>query len=143
MSETRRRLIITLICLGAFLAPATLSYALWSSSAMATITVVTASAVPASPGNYRCVNAPNKNQRNVAWNTVTGATGYRLFVLKDGGWTQFKSVSSPTVSVLLKDNEILNVSSPQQTLVRAFNSNGESGDSNTLTLHLGDTTACP
>jgi hypothetical protein len=74
---------------------------------------------------------------------VTGATEYRLYVLKSGTWTLFKTVPGPTVTALLKDNEIQGVPSPQQTLVRAATSSDGSGDSNIVTLKMGDTTTCP
>jgi hypothetical protein len=104
MTRALRALLVMVVGLAVFLAPATVTYALWSAKATGTATVTVASPSPTAPPAtpvVACGSRANNNEFSIAWAQVTGATQYtvhRSATNLDGSYSQIATVAatSPT-----------------------------------------------
>jgi Fibronectin type III domain len=131
-----RPLIVAVLALGTFLAPGWAAYALWSSTATATLSGVStapAPAVPGAPGNAACTGAT----RVLSWtapSTGGAPTGYNVY--RDNG----NSVGTTTSTTFTLTEAAMG--SPQQTngkytvLVKAYNISGEGAASATVPVQF-------
>ena len=102
-----------------------------SSNAVTVTTSGCTGGVPGVPGNNR-VTGQTASSISLAWNTSTGTvSGYRVFE----GTTQRAQVTGTTATV-----SGLGACTSHTYTIRAFNTNGESANSNAAT---GSTTGCP
>jgi hypothetical protein len=75
VSTLARLLVGTVLGLACFLAPASVAYALWSTTATATMAVTTATATP----TLSCGGRLNNNAFSMSWSAVAGTTAYTTF----------------------------------------------------------------
>ena len=141
-----RALIVAAIALGTFLAPGVAAYALWSSTATATLTGVTTAAAPAAPNaptNLSC-SGSGTGARTLSWSApVAGGTpaGYRVYRSDTGtkvGETGATSISLTEVQV---GNDKSNQMYP--VVVRSYNITAESTTGNpTYTMSFKTNQSC-
>ena len=82
-----RALIVAAIALGTFLAPGMAAYALWSSTATATLTGVTTAAAPAAPGAPTGLNCTGTSTKVLTWSAGSGGAPTSYTVYRDNGNT--------------------------------------------------------
>lgn len=125
----KRRSLIALVLAATFVAPAGVSYALWSATATTTMTVSISSPSPtalASPSNLRCTGG--RGQPSVLhWDGAAGATGYKIY--RPGSTNPLRTVPAQSVSAsFVKDDmgDPIEPSEKYDLIVKTYNSSGES-----------------
>lgn len=85
MNHTRKPLLVLALSLLAFIASATGAYALWNTTATATLNVATAAAAPPAapdpPSGITCLREPVSGESavRIGWSAVAGATSYEVW----------------------------------------------------------------
>ena len=142
MRKTRRTIIISAIGVMAFLAPATTAYALWSTSATATLTVSTAASAPVPPGGITCQG--NRDSISLSWPAVPGATEYRIYRL-DGPVYVPLATTTITTSPAFSEASMLEPQNPNNkynVVVRSYSSAGSFAESAAFEIRFKQQTGC-
>ena len=142
MRKTPRAAIIGALGALAFLAPATTAYALWSTTATASLTVSTAASVPLPPGGITCNG--NKDSISLSWPAVAGATEYRVYRLSGAVYIPIATTTSTTSPVFTEGSmlEPQNPNNKYNVVVRSYNSAGASADSAVFEIRFKQQTGC-
>ncbi|MGN6131055.1 MAG: hypothetical protein ACTHOK_12015 [Nocardioidaceae bacterium] len=128
MRRYARRALVATAAVAAFMAPASVSYALWSVSATGTVTVTTAGLAAPS---IKCVNWKSSNSYTISWSAVSGATSYgisRATTNTDGSFTEVATSTSASAAAPVPSDGTYYVR------VKAKTSSASSAFSNTLQL---------
>lgn len=134
MTRALRALLVMTAGLAVFLAPATVTYALWSATAQGTATVTVAAPVPPATPVVACGSRANNNEFSIAWAQVSGATQYtvhRSASNLDGSYAQIATVAagSPTSYTATVETD-----GTHFFRVRASNAAGTSAFSKTVSI---------
>lgn len=132
MKKYLRPLLVLGLCLAAFLAPASVAYALWSTAATGTLNVSVASSPansgPAAPEGLACTSSKNDKAVTLSWKTVPGVT---YAVLHRG--TSTVVVSPVTSPKTLNDK---NMTNNVQLVIRASDASGSSSSAQYFDIQL-------
>jgi hypothetical protein len=144
MNRLIRPFVIGALATFVFLAPASVAYALWSTTAAGSVTVTTSSPAPT------LVTAPTVSctgsgtSPTLTWTSVAGAARYRVFRGSVSG-TPIKTVDAPATSVVLIQQDLGNPPEPSEkypVVVTAANSFGESAPSNVFIIQFKRNGGC-
>ncbi len=142
MRKAPRATIVGALGALAFLAPATTTYALWTSSATATLSVTTGAPAPTPPGGVSCNGS--SDSISLFWAAVPGATEYRIYRLNGTAYVQIATVTGTTSPVFTEGSmlEPKNPNDKYNLVVRAYNSAGAFADSAVFEIRFKQKTGC-
>jgi hypothetical protein len=123
MARLNRSLIAAGVCLGAFLAPATAAYALWSTTATGTVQVSVATPSPAGPSAPTSLKCDKVQPRDVLISWTGSAVRYRLVATFAGGSLTFDNILSQSQQLTGDPDTNINGAKDVTVTVTAFDSN--------------------
>ena len=139
-----RALIVAAIALGTFLAPGVAAYALWSSTATATLTGVTTAAAPAAPGAPTGLDCTGTSTKVLTWSAGSGGAPTSYTVYRDNGASDVTAGTSTTTSLTITE-AMMGPTVPNQkytVYVTATNITGTSAASANLQVNMKAGQAC-
>ena len=98
-----RPLVVAALALGTFLAPGWAAYALWSSTATATLTGVTTAAAPAAPGKPTGLACTGTATKVLTWTAGAGGAATSYTVYRDNGASDVTVGTSGTTSLTITE----------------------------------------
>ncbi|MGN6575108.1 MAG: hypothetical protein ACTHKG_05430 [Nocardioides sp.] len=104
-SKAKRLVVFTAACLAAVLAPGTVAYALWSTTATGTLTVTTASAVVAPPVGPIGCTGKNAAAVVLTWNAPSGPAPAQYQVYE--GAAVLAQVTHPATTVSIPESALV------------------------------------
>ena len=128
---------VAVLCSLAFVVPGTAAFALWSSTATATLSVTTAPAF--TPPTVSC--AWNGATLDVNWTASPGATSYRVYSRSGSSYTLLMNGLTGT-SLSIPSSSMSGLPNPVTVVMRAFNGSTESADSNAKSVKYSITRNC-
>jgi len=130
MTRTRRRVLVLVLALAAFLVPAATAYAVWSTTATVAMSVNTIAVVaPTAPTGVTCTGTGDPLV--LSWTAVTGATEYRIY--QSPGNTLLRTVTTTGTQFTEAQMATPMTSQKYDVFVRAWNEGGESPSSTPTT----------
>lgn len=141
-----RALVVAAIALGTFLAPGVAAYALWSSTATATLSGVTTAAAPAAPGKPTGLACSGTATKVLTWTAGSpGGAPTSYTVYRDNAANDSTVGTVTTTSLTITEAMMGTPTIPNQkytVYVTATNITGTSAASTTLQVNLKPGQAC-
>ena len=140
-----RPLIVAALALGTFLVPGWAAYALWSSTATATLNGVTTAAAPAAPGKPTGLTCTGTATKVLSWTAGPGGAATSYTVYRDNAANDVTVGTSTTTSLTITEAMMGTPTVPngKYTLyVTATNISGTSAASTTVTAMMKPSQAC-
>jgi len=146
MTNLRRSVMVLVLCLAAFLAPAGVAFALWSATATGEVTVTTSERT-AAPTDFVCTDMDDDDgdgEADFDWSAVTAATEYRIYELDRGTWELRRDDIDESYANNLSRNAGEGSNDDEQVLeVTAVSPlGGESERSNQIEVDYDDSRSC-
>ena len=145
MTRASTRGFVAVLAVIFFVAPATVSYALWSRSATAKVAVSIAAPSATLPAAPTVACSGSGTNPSLTWTTVSGATSYRIYRSQTPLGAAKKTVNAPATSVGLLEADMGSPTTPSQkydVLVKSVNAAGESVASNIFTIQFKSNGQC-